>query len=132
MSTIGYRPCGAWDVATVVAEFDVRDHSEAVEVADLLFAADSVLTVRVGAVGERSVYRVDVPRDDPEARARGATPGIRAAETLGIGLTFVRIGITPDGLGDPEGSPPPAGAVPWVAARVPQGATNRQRDEGEM
>lgn len=107
----------AWDVATVVAEFDVCDHGQAAEVADLLFAAEDVLTVRVGGAGERSVYRVDVPREDPDVRALGAAPGIRVAETLGIGLNFVRIGITSDGVGDPEGSPPPADAVPWAAIR---------------
>lgn len=122
----------AWDVATVVAEFGVRDHGEAAEVADLLFASDDVLTVRVGAAGERSVYRVDVPREDPEARALGAVPGMRAAETLGIGLTFVRIGISPDGLGDPESSRPPSGAVPWAPVRDQHDDTYRQRFEGEQ
>lgn len=111
------RAAGGWDVATVVAEFDVGDQRQAAELADLLFCTDDVLTVRVGGAGERSVYRVDVPRADPEARERGTTPATRAAEALGISVTFVRIGITPDGLGDPEGSPPPLDAVPWRPGR---------------
>ncbi|GAA1164677.1 hypothetical protein GCM10009584_01960 [Ornithinimicrobium humiphilum] len=108
----------AWDIATVVVEFDVVGHEQAAEVAQLLFAVDDVLTVRVGGPGDRSVYRVDVPRGDPGARERGAEPALRAARALDIGLRLVRIGITADGLGDPEGEPPPAEALPW-ARRLP-------------
>lgn len=112
-----------WDVATVVAEFDVAHPRQAIEVADLLFSAADVLTVRVGGVGERSVYRVDVPRGAPRARELGAVPALRAAEELGVELTLVRIGITPDGLGDPEGDPPDPTAVPWARrAHRAQGA----------
>lgn len=106
-----------WDIATVVAEFDVTDQDQATEVARLLFAAEEVLTVRVGGTGERSVYRVDVPRGDPSARERGAAPAVHAAQALDIDFQVVRLSISADGLGDPEGSPPPAGAVPWSARR---------------
>lgn len=105
------------DVATVVVEFDVLDRSQATEVAERLFATEHVLTVRVGGSGERSVYRVDVPREDPRARALAAQPARDVAATLEVEVVFVRIGITPDGLGDPEGEPPPAHAVPWAARR---------------
>lgn len=106
-----------WDVATVVVEFEVLDQGQAAEVAERLFATEDVLTVRVGGSGERSVYRVDVPREDPRARVLAAEPARDVAATLGIAVAFVRIGITPDGLGDPEGEPPPADAVPWAARR---------------
>jgi len=104
-----------WDVATVVAEFEVADREQSVELADLLFEAEDVFTVRVGGVGERSVYRVDVPRGVPEARALGAEPGRQAAQELGIALSFVRIGISRDGLGDPEGESPERDVLPWAA-----------------
>jgi hypothetical protein len=106
-----------WDVATVVAEFEVADREQSVELAELLFEADDVFTVRVGGVGERSVYRVDVPRGAAAARDLGAEPARRAAHELGIELSLVRIGISRDGLGDPEGDPPPAGDVPWAGRR---------------
>jgi hypothetical protein len=107
-------------VATVVAEFEVSDREQSVELAELLFGAEDVFTVRVGGVGERSVYRVDVPRGVPEARALGAEPGRQAAQQLGIALSFVRIGISRDGLGDPEGDPPPADGVPWAGRTRPR------------
>lgn len=103
-----------WDVATVVAEFEVVDREQSVALADLLFGVDDVLTVRVGGAGERTVYRVDVPRGADDARALGARPGRDAARRLGVGLRFVRIGISGDGLGDPEGDPPGAADVPWA------------------
>lgn len=119
-SGAGLRPVrDGWEVATVVVEFDLEDHEQSLEVAELLFADEHVLTVRVGGRGDRSVYRVDVPHGDLGARRLGAAPAVRAAESLGIGLTFVRIGITRDGLGDPEGEPPPPDAVPWAARRRP-------------
>lgn len=114
-SVVHRRVRDGWDVATVVAEFEVADHAQSLRVAELLFDDERVLTVRVGGRGDRSVYRVDVPRGDPSARRLGAEPAVRAAQALGIDLRFVRIGITRDGLGDPEGDPPPAEAVPWAA-----------------
>lgn len=120
--TVPRRERDAWDVATVVAEFEVADHAQSLRVAELLFDDETVLTVRVGGRGDRSVYRVDVPRGHPSARRLGAAPAVRAAESLGIDLSFVRIGITRDGLGDPEGDPPPADAVPWAARRGTGGA----------
>lgn len=103
-----------WDVATVVVEFDLDDRRQAADLADLLFEDPAVLTVRVGGPGERSVYRVDVARGHPEARVRAAGPARAAASRLELGARFVRIGITRDGLGDPEGEPPAPGATPWT------------------
>lgn len=115
----GGGPQDAWDIATVVAEFDLAERSQAAAVARLLFAVEEVLTVRVGGPGERTVYRVDVPRDDPEARRLGALPARRAARELGIDVHIVRLTVTRDGLGDPEGEPPPEGAADALRRRAP-------------
>lgn len=106
-----------WDIATVTAEFGVGADEQAARVADLLFASDEVLTVRVGGPGERSVYRVDVPRGHHDARSIAARPANHTAGQLDVDLSFVRIGISSDGLGDPEGSPPSTDAVPWASRR---------------
>lgn len=117
-----------WDVATVTVEFEVARREQAVEIADQLFGHRDVLTVRVGGPGERSVYRVDVPREDDGARGLAARPAEHAADRLGVTVRFVRIGITTDGLGDPEGEPVVADALPWAGRRRSQtdGWTNER------
>lgn len=109
--------CGEWDIATVTAEFGVGADAQANRVAELLFASDEVLTVRVGGPGERSVYRVDVRRGHHDAHSIAAWPANHTAGQLNVGVSFVRIGISSDGLGDPEGVPPSSDAVPWAARR---------------
>ncbi|MBD3917049.1 hypothetical protein [Nocardioides hwasunensis] len=115
-------------MATVTAEFEVDRREQAVEIAEELFGHREVLTVRVGGPGERSVYRVDVPREDDAARGLASRPAERAADRLGVTVRFVRIGITADGLGDPEGEPPVAvDLLPWAGRRTGTGRGTRAR-----
>ena len=104
-------------MATVTAEFEVAGTSQSVEIAEHLFGHRDVLTVRVGGAGERSVYRVDVPRGYDGARRLAARPAEHAADRLGVTVRFVRIGITTDGLGDPEGEPVATASLPWAGRR---------------
>lgn len=113
----GSHPPDEWDIAVVVVEFDVADTDHATRVAEALFAHQQVLTVRVGGPGERTVFRVDVPRGDPAARLLGVAPADRTATDLGVELRVVRVNITRDGRGDPYGDPLPEGATPWLHTR---------------
>ena len=112
-------------MATVTAEFEVAGTSQSVEIAEHLFGHRDVLTVRVGGPGERSVYRVDVPRGYDGARRLAARPAEHAADRLGVTVRFVRIGITTDGLGDPEGEPVASDSLPWARSR-------RQHIDGQL
>jgi hypothetical protein len=109
---------GTRGVATVTVEFDVTDAAQATRVAEHLFDDPEVLTVRVGGVGERSVYRVDVVGDRTAAEADAVGAATRAAARLGLSVRPIRVAVTRDGLGDPERTAPPDEQdLPWRQGR---------------
>jgi hypothetical protein len=74
-------------VATVTVVFDAVDAGGAAphEIAARLIADERVSTVRVGAFGAPSVYRVDVPAGDRDLwELRALSPAERVADELGV------------------------------------------------
>lgn len=112
-SPISDLPGADWEIATVSVEFEIARSDQAVELAEAIFAFPEVLTVRVGGPGERSVYRVDVHRGRTDVRQLAAAPALAAATSGDADVRVVRIAVTSDGLGDPEGEPPESMALPW-------------------
>lgn len=102
-----------WEIATVSVEFEIARSDQAVALAEAIFAFPEVLTVRVGGPGERSVYRVDVRCGRTDVRQVAAAPALTAAAGLAADVRVVRIAVTSDGLGDPEGEPPAVDVLPW-------------------
>ncbi|MBF6618938.1 MAG: hypothetical protein ITG02_01745 [Patulibacter sp.] len=105
-------------VATVTVVFDAADADGATphEIATRLIADERVSTVRVGAFGAPTVYRVDVPTDAPEHHeARALSPVEHAADELGLRFAVASIvdgAQNPDAvdpLPDPDGA---AGGAP--------------------
>lgn len=92
-------------VATVTVVFDPADADATPhEIATALIADERVSTVRVGAYGAPSVYRVDVPDADPERHdERALSPVERVADELG--LTFAVASIV-DGARNPDAVDP--------------------------
>lgn len=76
-------------VATVTVVFEpvAADAATPQQLASALIADERVSTVRVGAHGAPSVYRVDVPGEDPARHEeRALSPAERVSDDLG--LTF--------------------------------------------
>lgn len=100
-------------VATVTVAFDDPGaHGPTPdELAAALIADERVSTVRVGRFGAPSVYRVDVPAEQPEHHeARALSPVERVADELGVRFAVASIvegARNPDAvdpLPDPDGS----------------------------
>lgn len=81
-------------VATVTVVFDSAgaDGPSPDELAAALIADERVSTVRVGRFGAPSVYRVDVPAEQPEYHeARALSPVERVADEHGVAFTVASI-----------------------------------------
>ncbi|MFA4929043.1 MAG: hypothetical protein WC558_11040 [Patulibacter sp.] len=100
-------------VATVTVVFEPVGAGGATpnELAAALIADERVSTVRVGAFGAPSVYRVDVPDEGPEHHeARALSPVERVADELGVTFSVASIldgAENPDAvdpLPDPDGA----------------------------
>jgi hypothetical protein len=74
-------------VATVTVVFEpvAADAATPQQIASALIADERVSTVRIGAFGAPSVYRVDVPVEGPERHEeRALSPVDRVADELGV------------------------------------------------
>ncbi len=94
-------------VATVTVVFAPpgEDGPKPDELAAALIADERVSTVRIGGFGAASVYRVDVPAEQPEHHeARALSPVERVADDLGATFSVTSI---------VEGARNPDGFDPW-------------------
>lgn len=89
---------------TVVFESAHADGATPHEIATQLIGDERVSTVRVGAFGAPTVYRVDVPTDAPEHHeARALSPAERVADELGLRFAVASIA---DGARNPDAVDP--------------------------
>ena len=92
---------------TVVFAPVAADAATPQEIASALIADERVTTVRVGAYGAPSVYRVDVPAEGPERhRERALSPVERVADELGVSFAVASVA---EGARNPDAVDPVPG-----------------------